>query len=230
MSASSCWSVCSCAASSSCCDWAAASAAVALTSAVFAAVWAARSFACSRSATSRIVVGSAIVPPLGGRSGRDAGERAARLRVLTPHGVQDVRTPDRRALGRGEKACGDGRIADQRADDRVERGKLADVDVRVERRAGGEMTAPQLLPLLETRLVELDDELESPGERRIDVLPEVRRQDREPVEPFQARQQERGLEGRVAVVWGGESTRLDHRHRPIPDAVYCWEKKHTGLR
>ena len=87
-----------------------------------------------------------------------------------------------------------------RADDGIERRELSEIDVVGERRAlaaGGSATAR---PLRERRLVEVDDELESARERRVDVLAEVRREDRQAVEALEAREQIRRLEVGVAVV------------------------------
>ena len=67
-------------------------------------------------------------------------------------------------------------------------------------RARGRWQRHSALALRERRLVEVDDELEPARERRVDVLAQVRREDGEPLEALEARQQIRRLEVGVAVV------------------------------
>src|SRR5882672_2179508 len=120
--------------------------------------------------------------------------------VFASNRADEMIEADVGAFGCGPKSCRNRRVPNDAAHDRVERGQSRQVDVAPQRRSLWQVAAPELQALGGSRLVELDHELQSADERRVDVLAEVGGEDRQAIEALEPGQEICGLEIGVPVV------------------------------
>jgi len=91
---------------------------------------------------------------------------------------------DPASVGGGKESGGDGCVADETSDDRIQGGEFVQVHLGVEQVLAGNVAPPEPMTLLAVGVLEIDDELEPAKEGGIDALPQVGGQDRQPLEPF----------------------------------------------
>src|SRR5690242_2360033 len=113
-------------------------------------------------------------------SGIGAGQDLADLLVLPADGVYEMAPADGGTVSRREVRGTQGGIADVAARE-AELSGLGEVDIRGERHLGGQAGAPDLLALRHPGEREVDDDVQPPGERVVEVVAQVRGQDGEPV-------------------------------------------------
>src|SRR6266511_1904335 len=114
--------------------------------------------------------------------------------VLAAQAVDDVPHRDDVAVRVGGEQCGGTGGGDDAGASQLQGGQRLQVHVGGERRGRREGRLPEPEPVGAARAGKVHDDGEPPGERRIDVLAEVARENRETVEVLQALQQESDLE------------------------------------
>ena len=150
-------------------------------------------------------------------------DEPAELAVLAVHGDDAVPHEHRAAIGGGEVRRGHGGRADAAAGEFERPAEELEVDVVGAAHVRAEAAVPQRAALRGIRHREVDDDVEPARERLVDVRPQVRREDREPVEGLHALQQVGALDVRVAVV------RVLHLGALAEDRVGLVEEQH-GVR
>src|SRR6266542_1677889 len=114
--------------------------------------------------------------------------------VLAAQAVDDVPHRDDVAVRVGGEQCGGTGGGDDACASQLQGGQRLQVHVGGERRGRREGRLREPEPVGAARAGKVHDDGEPPGERRIDVLAEVARENRETVEVLQALQQESDLE------------------------------------
>ena len=150
-------------------------------------------------------------------------DEPAELAVLAMDGDDAVLHEHRAAIGGGQVRRGHGGRADAAAGEFERPAEEVEVDVVGATHVGAEAAVPQPRALRGIRHREVDDDVEPARERLVDVRPQVRREDREPVEGLHALQQVGALDVGVAVV------RVLHLGALAEDRVGLVEEQH-GVR